>query len=235
MEIIAFRTIKYNDKHSILSAFTSERGRVSLFIPAGNGREAKRRRALLMPMSVADCEIRFRPTQEIHSIVDIKPGHTAINTATHPVRSSIALFLADFFGGILRESGPDRIIFQFVKNTAILLDCVPEKWLPNFHIITLSRFSHLMGVGPDLGSYIKGGVFDMRDGIWRATPPLHGEWISPPYSRIVKALTCGNFHHSPLLPFSRDDRNEILDEILRYYSVHFSDFPLPSLSILRDL
>ncbi|MDE6153062.1 MAG: recombination protein O N-terminal domain-containing protein, partial [Muribaculaceae bacterium] len=49
LDCIALRTVRHSDRHSILSAYTRQRGRMSFLIPAGNGREATRRRAMLMP------------------------------------------------------------------------------------------------------------------------------------------------------------------------------------------
>ncbi len=38
---LALRTIRHDDRTSILSAWTAERGRVAISMPAGNGREAR--------------------------------------------------------------------------------------------------------------------------------------------------------------------------------------------------
>ena len=40
LHCIALRTIKYNERHSILSAYSLEVGRVSFLVPAGAGKEA---------------------------------------------------------------------------------------------------------------------------------------------------------------------------------------------------
>ncbi len=50
LNLIPLRVIPYSDRNSILSAYSRELGRVSFVVPAGAGREARRRRALLMPM-----------------------------------------------------------------------------------------------------------------------------------------------------------------------------------------
>ena len=54
LHCIALRTIKYNERHSILSAYSLEVGRVSFLVPAGAGMEATRRRALFLPLGAVE-------------------------------------------------------------------------------------------------------------------------------------------------------------------------------------
>ena len=52
LRCVALRTIKYDDRRSIVSAWSEQLGRVSFIVPDGASREARRRRALLMPLSL---------------------------------------------------------------------------------------------------------------------------------------------------------------------------------------
>ncbi|MDE7154739.1 MAG: recombination protein O N-terminal domain-containing protein, partial [Muribaculaceae bacterium] len=54
VKCIILRTVRYNDKSSIVTVYSRELGRMSFVSPAGASREATRRRALLMPLSVID-------------------------------------------------------------------------------------------------------------------------------------------------------------------------------------
>ena len=96
MELIALRTVRYNDKNSILSAFTAERGRVSVLVSASGSKEARRRRALLMPLSVVDAEIDIRPGRDIFNLRDIRPLSSSLSIFSSHVKSAVAIFLADF-------------------------------------------------------------------------------------------------------------------------------------------
>ena len=52
LRCIALRTTKHSDRHSIVTAWSEQLGRVGLLVSAGNGREDRRRRALMMPLSL---------------------------------------------------------------------------------------------------------------------------------------------------------------------------------------
>lgn len=95
-----------------------------------------------------------------------------------------------------------------------------------------------MGIQPDLGSYRKGAFFDMNDGVWRISPPLHTAWLDQTESRMVflvmsRMMNLSN-HMSKLLT-NRGIRNRAIDILIEYYTVHFTKLSLPSLDVLRDM
>ena len=77
MHIIALRTIKHNERSSILTAFSLEAGRVAFALPAGGGREAIRRRALLMPLSAVECVADTRRGTDILLMHEPRPMSAA--------------------------------------------------------------------------------------------------------------------------------------------------------------
>lgn len=237
MQLIALRTVQYNDKHSILSVYTAERGRVSVFVPATKSKEARRTRALLMPFAVVEAEINFRPDKSIYSISDIRPatGVTPLHISADPLRGIIGMFLADFVQALLRESPPDSNLFEFLKYIGALLAEAPDKWLPNFHILTLIKLTNLMGIAPDESTAVKGRVLDMKDGMWRSMPPLHNAWLDQENSRIAATLCKLDWQHITMLNLTPQSRRAILDGIIAYYETHFGSLHLPTLSVLRDL
>lgn len=238
MELIALRTVRYNDKNSILSAFTAERGRVSLFVPASGSKEARRRRALLMPLSVVDAEIDVRPGRDIFNLREVRPLSSSLSIISSPVKSVIALFIADFLNSMLRQESADILLFEFLKEEISALEAMDDEAAINDHIGMLCRLSRFMGIQPDLGSYRKGAFFDMNDGVWRISPPLHTAWVDQAESRMVflvmSRMTDLSNHMSKLLT-NRGIRNRAIDILIEYYTLHFTKLSLPSLDVLRDM
>ena len=66
LHCLALRTVRHDDRTSILSAWTAECGRVGISMPAGTGREAQRRRALTMPLAIFEGVVVSRPLSLIH-------------------------------------------------------------------------------------------------------------------------------------------------------------------------
>lgn len=237
LHMIALRSIRHSEKHNILTAYTLERGRMAFAVTAGVGRSASRLRALLMPLGVVECVADVSATREVHRLCEVRPlleaGHTLHG---HPVKSSLALFVAEFLSVVLRDGPGDAAVYGYLTECVGLLNALPAARLANFHLMFLFGLSRCLGIEPDTGSYREGMVFDMRDGCFRLTAPLHGQWIDAARAGAIAMLgrmTAENMH---LFRYSRRERNEVLDSMLQYYGLHYAQLGgLKSLDVLREL
>ena len=231
---IALRTVKHSDRHSILSAYSRERGRLSLLVSAGNGREAARRRAMLMPGSRFSCVADIRDNDRIPPMRDVSVRGTQPGLS-HPVKSAVTLFLVDFLNSILRDSMPDEVMFDFID---MMLENYgnKQKGLANFHLLFLIKLAHFAGIEPDISTYRSGTLFDLMDGVFRTSAPLHGRFLERDESSAVVQLMRMNLRNMAIFRLSSAQRNRILDGILEYYSLHFANVQsIKSIEVLRDL
>lgn len=233
LECIALRTVRHSDRSSILTAYSREIGRVSLLVPAGNGRSAARMRALLMPLGRFDCVADIRPGKEMFNFRDVRP--LSLPPAGDPLRSTLALFITDFLSALIRDNSPDPNLYCFLsESVAKLSSSLPINALQNFHIIFLTRLSRFLGIEPDWPSYTDGAIFDMRDGIFREAPPAHRQFLPSGEAAVAVTLSRLNYSTGGLLRLSRFDRNTILDRLLMYFQIHYPSVAAPaSLPILR--
>ena len=228
---IALRTVKVNDSKSILSAWSAELGRLSLVMPAGGGKESRRRRALTMPLSCFEGVVDVRPTVDLHTIRDMRACEPLTSLSAHPVRSAVAMFLAEVLGVVLRDSQPDSTLWQFLQMSVSTLDRAEGRSLANFHLVFLVRLGQFLGIYPDTSTWAEGRVFDMRDAVFRDSAPGHSEYIEAAPARAVRALALVDYESMGRLAFTRHERGEALDAILRYYALHHT--PLASLKSLE--
>ncbi len=235
LHCVALRNIKYNDRHSILSAYSLELGRLSLLIPTGNGKEAIRQRALVTPLSLFECESNIRNGQEIYQIKDIRLSTALPNIRTNPLKGTIAIFIADLLNTVLRESPHDEILFNFISNAIKRLDST-ERGTANFHICFLYQLGHFIGIEPDIATYSDGSVFDMLDGTFRKSAPLHKNYLNPKQAKSVAAMSRMTFDNMHLFALNQQQRNELLDGMMNYYTIHYSSLSnLQSVEVLRML
>lgn len=234
LRCIALRKVRYNDRHDILTVYTREHGRLSLMTPAGGGRQAARVKAITQPLGIFECVADMRPNREILSMRDVVPVFAP--AGLNPLKATLALFIADVLAALLRETQPDRNLFDFTELSARTLGEASVSSAANFHICFLLRLQHFMGVEPDWSTYSSGRVLDFADGIFRDTPPLHGRYISPTESEAARQLSRMNYRNMALFRFSRADRNRILDRIIAFYNTHFQGLAsINSLGILRAM
>ncbi|MDE5786855.1 MAG: DNA repair protein RecO C-terminal domain-containing protein [Duncaniella sp.] len=235
VNMIALRLTRHSDRQSILTAYSREAGRLSIAIPAGTGRGAARIQALTMPLSLLQGVVDARPGREIVNVKGLQLAEPLHSLHSHPVKQMTGMFLAEVLASVLRDNEGDPVVWSFIESSVKVLDSlVDSKATANFHLWFLYRLGALMGIEPDVSTYTDGSLLDLRDGLWRRSPALHGEWLDKEESRAVwllSRMTIGNMH---LYRFSRTERNRILDGMTDYYSAHLvSLHRLKSLDVLR--
>ena len=221
LHLIALRTIRHDDRTSVLTAWSAERGRVGIAMPAGAGREARRRRALTMPLALFEGVCVSRPGRDLLQLRDLRPLSVGVSLRTHPVKGALAMFLAEVLEGVLRASEPDARLSEFLFGAVEALDAMESPTaVANFHLWFLRVLASLTGIAPDYGSWRPGSVFDMAEAVFRPVPPLHGRYLPPVQARAVHMLGRLTLINIARLRMSRDTRRAMLDGILDYYALH---------------
>ena len=232
---IVLYTIPYNDTLSVVHIYTERYGRMAYTLPRGAGRAAKMARALYMPMSLLELEVENRPGR---SMQRIREAHTWIPLPymqSDPVRASLAMFLSEFLGSVLRNNEPQPELFAYIARSIHLLDRMGNG-LGNFHLCFLIGLTSYMGITPNTYGYRPGTYFDMQEGIFVAEQPIFNTALQPNEAAFMIKLLRMNFANLHLYRFSRGERNIILDRIITYYSIHLSGMgQLSSPAVLHAL
>lgn len=236
LSCIALRTVKYDDRHNIVTAWTAQHGRVGLIVAAGGTREAARRRALMMPLGTFEGEVDIRPGRELYNIKDVRPLGVHTSIASSPGKAVVALFLAEVLDRILREASPDESMTEFIFKSIDILESAGARGTANFPLVFLSRLSAFLGIEPDASEWKRGRIFDMADGIYRMTAPTTGKWLTPAEAKVGATVQRLTFAGAERMNIPRWLRREILDRIIEYYTLHLVSLEnIKSLSILREL
>ncbi len=235
LTIIPLRITPYSDRNSILSAYSREMGRISCLLPAGGGREARRRRALLMPLCPVRCEVSVVPGRDVFPMKEPVPDPPLPMLSADPVRCALALFLSELLQTVLRQSESEPALFDFVADAACRLNSFDVS-LSNFHIKFMLCLLDYLGVSPDLGGYHRGMVFDMVDALFRDSAPLHGRFLLAEESEAVALLGRMTWNNLHKYNYTRAQRVRVVEMILQYYTLHVANVSgLKSVAVLRDL
>lgn len=237
---VALRTVRHNDRSSIMTAYTAEAGRVSFLMPSGNGAESRRRRALTMPLSLFEAVADVRPGRDIHTLRDLRPmAGIVVDPASNAVRATVAMFVAEVLGIVTREGDADHALWTLIVDTATSLSRASGRCLANFPHAFLVRLADVVGIAPDPAEYRRHAWLDMLEGVYRLTPPLHDYRIGPDEARVAAVFArsvAASYCHAGLAPLDNAKRAKLLDGILGYFTIHHYRLDrLHSLDILRML
>lgn len=230
------RITRYSDRNDIALGLSREAGPVSFLVSARTGRGAARQRALLMPMSIVGGELSVAPGRTVGTLGDLSAVTVFPAIHANPVKGAVALFMADLLAAVVREGVCDPLLWDFAATSAGALDRIPASRLGNFPIVFVMRLADMLGIVPDSATYCRGRILDLRDGVYRATAPLHPDVATAAESRIVAVAARLGYHDMHRLSLSRDDRRQLLDGALRFITMHHARVDnLKSLAVLRSL
>ena len=210
-------------------------GRVACLLPAGGGREARRRRALLQPLCPVQCVVSVAPGRDVMPMREPVADPPLPMLTADPMRSVVALFLSEVLANVLRASQGEPLLFDFIADAARRLDA-DDAPLANFNIVFLTHLLDFLGVAPDMGGYRRGMTFDMLDALFRQTPALHGRCLGIEESEAVARIGRMDWDNAHRYKYTRAQRARVLDGILEYYSLHVVNLSsLKSLAVMREL
>ncbi len=233
IECIALRTVRVNDSRNLLSVWCRGHGRLTVAMPAGRGREALRRRALTAPLALFEAVSDIRADREIISVRDLAPMSGSPAMCLTPVQFSVATFLAEALDVLLRRTPHDEALSSFLFDA---MRCYGVSPSVNFHVSFLCHLTEYLGIAPDVAGVGRSVVFDLREGRFCATPPLHGDFLSQEEGRVLRVLLRVPLERSGMISMRQYDRRRALDVILHYYSLHLCELEgLQSVSILRQI
>ena len=232
---IVLKTVKYGDSKIIVDFLTREEGRISMVCKVSPSKRFGVRHQYFQPMTVLDIRYMRNPRQ---SLGTIKEAHIAMpytSLYTDGIKMSITFFIAEFLHYTTRDLHTDAPLYDFIEQSMAWLDA-SERGVANFHLMFMIRMSLFLGFLPDMDSYREGALFDMREGIFCLSAPLHPDVLNAEDAKkmqILMRMTPSNLH---LFPLSRNERNRIIDITLLYYHLHIPQFSdMKTLEVLRAL
>lgn len=232
---IILHHIKYSDSSIILHAYTEERGRMAFVVNGIKSKKCVVKSGLLAPLSIVELEISYNPNKEIHRIKECKNTHFFSSIPFCPIKNSIAFLISEVLFRCLKETDKNEPLFNFLLQSIVSLD-VLDKGIANFHLIFLVKLSSFLGFQPNMDNEKNNTYFDMINGCFLSSKPLHLNYLSINDSDILKELITNDFETMYSLSLSQQQRNDMLENLINYYSLHLTEFGhIKSISVLQSL
>lgn len=231
---IVLHTVRYGDTSMVVYMLTDLYGRQTYMVQGvrstkGRGNKA----ALFQPMFPVEFEGLESPRAEMHRLKELHSDFPLLSVPFDVRKSTMALFMAEVLYRLVRESGADKALFDFVRGSVEALDAM-ESGVSNFHLWFLARLSSYLGFHPG-NEYAEGDWFDIREGLFCDLQPLHGIAMNRENSRIFALLIDSDPGSLHTLRLSRNDRVEFLNSLLVYYGYHLDAIrSVRSVEILRE-
>ena len=232
---IILRTTKYGDSSLIIRALTSDFG-IQSFISGGmRSKKGPFRSALSQALSQIEIVYQTSPRSKLGRIKESKASKIYQSILFDPIKNCLVLFLAEFLNKSLHEEEVQEGLFEFVSKALDFLD-ETESSIANFHLSFLLQMSYFLGFYPDLNFHPDDECFDLNDGGFRRTLPIHEHYIKKEELAIFFQLSQAKENFASTLKMSSKSRSYLLQSLLDFYRLHSVDFgSLKSLEVIQSV
>ena len=232
---IILHQVKYSDSQSIVSIYTREFGRMSYMVRGANRKKSATRSALLQPLSIVEIDVSHNPKKDIQTIKDMRIAIPFYHIPYDPVKNGLALFMTELLQKTLKHSENDKELYNFIENSVCQLDKC-EEGIGNFHLVFMAGLARRLGFAPDMLNGNGYKFFDMMNGIFERSQPLHAHFLEGKQAETFKSIMELDYDCLNSLPMNRIQRAGVLTNFVEYYKLHLTDFQsLHSIEVMHKL
>jgi len=232
---IVFHTIRYSDTSAVVKIYTEEFGMMSFLVKGLYGRKSKLRAAMFGHLTLLDLVVERQESRQLHYIREVIPDHSAPDWSISMSKSAIILYMNELLHKCIREEESNRPLFAFLVSVLQKL-AAPGISLQAFHLLFMLKLTAYLGFAPRLAKTDAGSFFDMEEGLFLDSEPLHRYYITGPAATALEHLQLIEFEGLNAFRISSDVRNELLERLLEYYRLHIPELgEMKSVKVLQEL
>lgn len=149
---IVLRTVKYGDTSLIVDLFTESHGRMSFMASTSRAKRSVRSVSFWQPLSMVEFSAELLPNGgKLPRPSDVRTYYNYIDLPFSPIKSTLALFLAEFLSAALREEKENTPLYRYIESSLQWLDLADSPAsIANFHLAFLMHLSRFIGIYPNL-------------------------------------------------------------------------------------
>jgi len=232
---IVLHQVKYSDTGIVVQLYTKRFGRQSFMIKGMRNKKTGRHSVLFQPLFILDIELNYKESRGMQTIKELSVYYSPSDIYSNIRKSSVAMFLGEVLTSVLREESPNEELFDFITESIIYFDSSREGFA-NFHIAFLAGLCSFLGFEPRPVTKINDSYFDMLNGEFVTSPPMHGHYANKEISGILAAFFSTSYEKINNIMLKGTQRNEVLELLVRYYSLHLPGLKkIKSLEVLREV
>lgn len=220
---IVLQTIKHSETSVIARIYTEQLGRLSFIINGVRTSKSIAKAAMLQPGTLLEMDFAYQENKKLHHIKDFKRGYVYQQIPFDTRKSAILLFLIEVVSHALHDHEVNEDQFAFVYEQLEKLDHSATV-NPFFHLQFLLLFSRHLGFFPNANYSKQNPLFDLMHGQFCSISEAGSFRMNAEESELLDRLLHSNFYEKPTFSCDRQVKNNLLEKLLQYYSLHIETF-----------
>jgi len=232
---IVINHVKYSDSVSIAHVYTEHSGRISVMVRHSKSRKSVSKKSILQPLFLLEMQLSKKQNREIQFASEINNSPVFNDIPFNISKSTIAFFIAEVLGKVLKEEEPNPAMFSFLFNSIQLLDQI-ELGTANFHLVFLYELSRFLGFYPIDNYSDTNRFFNLRKGRFVENMDDIEISLDKKLSRDLFLISKKGFKQISEIELSHNERFELIKALLKFYQYHLPEMgKLKSLEVLKEL
>ncbi|NOY38207.1 MAG: DNA repair protein RecO [Chlorobi bacterium] len=232
---VVLYTLKYGDSSLILHLYTEKYGRLSVMVKGVSGKKTGTLPAYFQPLNILETDLYYIPGRNFQKIKEVRFHYPYHSIPFNIRKSTIALFLSEVLRQTLSEEVNNPPLFSWLFASLRILDQMEENFT-DFHLAFLIRLCRYLGFHPHNNYSLQNRIFDLREGIFTATLPLHPDILNEPLTALFNAYLRTPLGEKIIIPKNKERTDKLLEVVLDYYYIHMEGMgKIKSLTVLKDV
>jgi len=232
---IVIHQVKYSETSIIATFYTEAFGRQSYIINGIRNPKSKQKAGILQPLFLLEIEAYHKSGREIQRLKEFRPVYIYQSLPFDDVKRSVTFFLAELLSKILRNEESEPELFQFIFESLQFYDEM-KQGSANFHLWFFAKLLGHLGLQPQNNYSETYRWFDMKNGRFLITRPLHPDTPNPDYSKLLSELFARKLDAIYQIELNGSQRKTLLEYLIEYYTIHFERIgKMNSLAVLSEL
>lgn len=213
------QAIRYGDTSLIVKMYTLDGGLQSFMVKSVRGKSSHNRAALFQPMAFLRFVQKNKPRSgSLSFLSDVEVDYAYQSIPNVMNKSAILMYVAELLSHTLTQQERNEPLFDFVRQSMVWLDLV-ETGYANFPLYFTLEMSRFLGFYPQT-NYSEHAVFDMMEGRFVSTVPLHPYYLNEEYSLALSNLLNLSIDKLSQVTMNGLQRNELTDGIITFMRLH---------------
>ena len=219
----------------IVKAYTETMGLQSFLVNGVRKPKARFANNLFQPLTIIEIVAYIKKAGGLHRVSDVSAAPPLLHIPYDTIKTTIALFLAEILYRSIKEEEANPDLFGFVDHAIQILDLHPET-TSRFHLLFCLHLSRYLGFYPS-GRYTSlSRCFDLKEGVFRESKPMHPYYIGYELSQRFDDLLEQSLEDTHEMKMTADERKYLLQAIITYFELHHTQgFSIRSHEVLAEL
>lgn len=222
---ILLHRINYSESSLIVTLYTQQSGLQKFIFQGG-----KKKAVGIFPLSLCEITYYSRPDSDLNKLTEATPYHLLFSLTSHPLKSTLAFFMADVLKQCVQGVQADAVMFHALEQYILELDERTD--VSMFSTYFLIQLAKQLGIEPHSGSANR-KFFHLQEGEFSDDNTAGSISESGEGVQLIQYVLRNN---AAAEACTKHAKRQAFDVMIHYFKLHIPRFDVEkSLEIIREV